>query len=231
MHEAATRRMPRQLVGETSRSTRSSPIRLTARAAGVARRTAETREHIFRAATELFLTRGYTETSVKDICERAGHGYSTFVAHFDSKQEIGHEVAQMLTNRGTQRIQHATAHDTDHLITMLARWATLLATRPGWVCLELALAAIGEPSRDEAAARARLLRDAIGELVVSTADTPRESGADIYDTTSFLGTTVIGTAIQSANGLHISRKTIDEHVRLILQAGGLSGPPARQQTS
>lgn len=47
-----------------------------------------------RAATELFLTGGYTETSVKDICNRAGHGYNAFVAHFDSKQQIGHQVAE-----------------------------------------------------------------------------------------------------------------------------------------
>lgn len=224
----ATTRMPRQLVGESSGSTRSSLSNSTARAAGVARRAAETREHFFRTATELFLTRGYNETTVRDICKRAGRGYNAFVAHFDSKQQIGHEVAEMLTNRAAQRIQHATPHDTDHLITMLARWATILVTRPAWVCLELALAAIDDPGRAEATARARLLCDAIGELVSTTVDTPRESGADIDNTMSFLVTTVIGTAIQYANGLDITGQTIDKHVRLILQAGGLSGTARRK---
>lgn len=220
--EEATTSVPGQLVGSTSVSARSSPISLTARAAGVARRAAETREHFFRAATELFLTRGYAETSVKDICNGAGHGYNAFVAHFDSKQQIGHEVAEKLASRGAQRIQHASPRDTDHLITMLARWATILVTRPAWVCLELALAAIDDPSRAKATARVSLLRDAIGELVVTTADKPRESRADIDNTMSFLVTTVIGTAIQYANGLEIAGETIGEHVRLILEAGGLS---------
>ncbi|MEV4237098.1 TetR family transcriptional regulator [Nocardia sp. NPDC049737] len=186
----------------------------------MARRAAETREHFFRAATELFLTRGYAETSLKDICTRAGHGYNAFVAHYNSKSELGNEVAEMLANRGVQRIQQAAPRDIDHLITMLVKWATTLVTRPAWAMLELALVAIDDRSRAETTARIGLLRDTLTELVVSTADSSRES-ASVDNAMSFLVTTVIGMAIQYANGLEITGKTIDRHVRLILQAGGL----------
>jgi AcrR family transcriptional regulator len=52
------------------------------------RRSAETRERLFRAALELFARRGFTETTVEDITEAADVGKGTFFNYFPSKDHI-----------------------------------------------------------------------------------------------------------------------------------------------
>src|SRR5580658_1987221 len=53
-----------------------------------ARRSAETRERLFRAALDLFARRGFTETTVEDITEAADVGKGTFFNYFPSKDHI-----------------------------------------------------------------------------------------------------------------------------------------------
>src|SRR5271170_3369100 len=52
------------------------------------RRTAETREGLFRAALDLFARKGFTETTVEDITESADVGKGTFFNYFPSKDHI-----------------------------------------------------------------------------------------------------------------------------------------------
>ena len=52
------------------------------------RRTAETREALFRAALDLFARKGFTETTVEDITEAADVGKGTFFNYFPSKDHI-----------------------------------------------------------------------------------------------------------------------------------------------
>jgi AcrR family transcriptional regulator len=52
------------------------------------RRTAETRERLFRAALDLFARKGFTETTVGDITEAADVGKGTFFNYFPSKDHI-----------------------------------------------------------------------------------------------------------------------------------------------
>jgi len=52
------------------------------------RRSAETRERLFRAALELFAKKGFTETTVEDITEAADVGKGTFFNYFPSKDHI-----------------------------------------------------------------------------------------------------------------------------------------------
>ena len=52
------------------------------------RRTAETRERLFRAALDLFARKGFTETTVEDITESADVGKGTFFNYFPSKDHI-----------------------------------------------------------------------------------------------------------------------------------------------
>jgi AcrR family transcriptional regulator len=52
------------------------------------RRSAETRERLFRAALELFAQKGFTETTVEDITEAADVGKGTFFNYFPSKDHI-----------------------------------------------------------------------------------------------------------------------------------------------
>jgi len=52
------------------------------------RRTAETRERLFRAALDLFARKGFNETTVEDITEAADVGKGTFFNYFPSKDHI-----------------------------------------------------------------------------------------------------------------------------------------------
>lgn len=52
------------------------------------RRTAETRERLFRAALDLFAEKGFAETTVEDITEAADVGKGTFFNYFPSKDHI-----------------------------------------------------------------------------------------------------------------------------------------------
>ncbi len=52
------------------------------------RRSAETRERLFRAALDLFAKKGFTETTVEDITEAADVGKGTFFNYFPSKDHI-----------------------------------------------------------------------------------------------------------------------------------------------
>jgi AcrR family transcriptional regulator len=52
------------------------------------RRSAETRDRLFRAALELFAKKGFNETTVEDITEAADVGKGTFFNYFPSKDHI-----------------------------------------------------------------------------------------------------------------------------------------------
>jgi AcrR family transcriptional regulator len=52
------------------------------------RRSAETREALFRAALDLFARKGFAETTVEDITEAADVGKGTFFNYFPSKDHI-----------------------------------------------------------------------------------------------------------------------------------------------
>jgi len=52
------------------------------------RRSAELRERLFRAALQLFASKGYAETTVEDITEAADVGKGTFFNYFPSKERL-----------------------------------------------------------------------------------------------------------------------------------------------
>jgi AcrR family transcriptional regulator len=52
------------------------------------RRSAETRERLFRAALNLFVQKGFAETTVEDITDAADVGKGTFFNYFPSKDHI-----------------------------------------------------------------------------------------------------------------------------------------------
>lgn len=52
------------------------------------RKKAKTKEQIFNAALELFLAKGYNETTIEEITEKADVAKGTFFNHFPSKDAI-----------------------------------------------------------------------------------------------------------------------------------------------
>jgi AcrR family transcriptional regulator len=71
----------------------------------VAQRTArqlradDTRARLFAAATELFATRGYHETTVDAIAKRAGVAKGTFFVHFATKDAVITELVRIQTRQ------------------------------------------------------------------------------------------------------------------------------------
>lgn len=58
------------------------------------RRRTEVRDRILDAARVLFNDRGYDETKVSDICDRADLAYGTFFNHFGEKRELLRSMAE-----------------------------------------------------------------------------------------------------------------------------------------
>lgn len=52
------------------------------------------RETILKAASEVFLEKGFSKARLQDIAERAGVGTSTLYLYFQSKEEMLHAIAQ-----------------------------------------------------------------------------------------------------------------------------------------
>lgn len=59
-------------------------------------KSANSREKVVQAATELFGTRGFGKTSVEDILKSAGVAKSNFYYHFASKEALGMEVLKRM---------------------------------------------------------------------------------------------------------------------------------------
>src|SRR4030088_3695915 len=68
-----------------SQATATAPIPTSDRRQ---RRSAETRERLFRSALDLFAQKGFAETTVEDITEAADLGKGTFFNYFPSKDHI-----------------------------------------------------------------------------------------------------------------------------------------------
>jgi AcrR family transcriptional regulator len=68
-----------------SHATMAAPIAASDRRQ---RRSAETRERLFRSALDLFAQKGFAETTVEDITEAADVGKGTFFNYFPSKDHI-----------------------------------------------------------------------------------------------------------------------------------------------
>lgn len=52
------------------------------------RKKEQTKENIYKAALELFLAKGYDQTTIEDITEKADVAKGTFFNHFPSKDAI-----------------------------------------------------------------------------------------------------------------------------------------------
>lgn len=71
------------------------------------RRSAETRERLFRTALQLFAQKGFQETTVEDITNAADVGKGTFFNYFPSKDHILLHFAEMQFSRLEQAVAEA----------------------------------------------------------------------------------------------------------------------------
>src|SRR5262245_47035334 len=66
-----------------------------------------TRQKLLDAAQELMLAKGYTATSVDEICEAAGLTKGSFFHYFEGKEHLGREVVQHFSDSRRQLFQSA----------------------------------------------------------------------------------------------------------------------------
>jgi AcrR family transcriptional regulator len=69
------------------------------------------RDRLARAAFDLFNERGYEQTTIDDIAERAGLGRATFFRHYRSKEDVIFPDHDLLLERVRDRLR-STGHDT-----------------------------------------------------------------------------------------------------------------------
>ncbi|MEU2258141.1 TetR/AcrR family transcriptional regulator [Nocardia xishanensis] len=170
------------------------------------------------AATTVFLTYGYATTSIGRICAEAGSSRREFSRYFGTKHDAAHDIAGHLTRHALCRVQRCAPRDGEDLLAVLSVWTQLMITRPGWMWLELELAALDPRSHNEARDRAYRLRRAITELL---ARTPGLAGPDREDsalahTAELLITVVLGMTIQHTHATTLPASMIRQHLALIL---------------
>src|SRR5580693_10152742 len=71
------------------------------------RRSAETREQLFRAALRLFAEKGFAETTVEDITNAADVGKGTFFNYFPSKEHLLIAFSDMQLGKMERFVEYA----------------------------------------------------------------------------------------------------------------------------
>lgn len=61
------------------------------------------KKELIKTAYELFLTKGYENTSVDEIIAKAGIAKGTYYYHFESKEQMLEEVINMMIDEGVER--------------------------------------------------------------------------------------------------------------------------------
>ncbi len=69
-----------------------------------------TRQKLLDAAQELMLAKGYTATSVDEICEAAGLTKGSFFHYFEGKEHLGQVLAERFYAAHRQRFESAPFH-------------------------------------------------------------------------------------------------------------------------
>jgi AcrR family transcriptional regulator len=75
----------------------------------------KTRDRLLEAAEVEFGEKGFHETAISDITQRAGAALGTFYTYFESKQEIFAALVSYIGERTRQRVREGVAGATDRL--------------------------------------------------------------------------------------------------------------------
>lgn len=95
-------------------------------------RSRRTRAKILASSRALFVSKGFEETTVAEICRAAGVSKASFFYHFAHKERVLME----LTELGAERIRQATAHVVDKsppaqaIYEVVGRWLTAVSLVP-----------------------------------------------------------------------------------------------------
>ena len=97
----------------------------TAQPGRLERRKARTRAAILTAASRLFHERGYEDTSIQQVAERADTGVGTLYGYFASKEDILRAVLDDQRDEAIARYQSSIASDTPAVDRVAMAFSTL----------------------------------------------------------------------------------------------------------
>lgn len=66
-----------------------------------------TKDHILEAASKLFLEKGYTQTTIRDICKESGVSLSRVNYHFSSKADLAKSICRTLLRNFYTELKNA----------------------------------------------------------------------------------------------------------------------------
>lgn len=69
------------------------------------------KKELIKIAYELFISKGYENTSVDEIIEKAGIAKGTYYYHFESKEQMLEEVVNMMIDAGVERAKQILQSD------------------------------------------------------------------------------------------------------------------------
>lgn len=69
------------------------------------------KKELIKIAYELFITKGYENTSVDEIIAKAGIAKGTYYYHFESKEQMLEEVVNMMIDSGVERAKQILQSD------------------------------------------------------------------------------------------------------------------------
>lgn len=69
------------------------------------------KKELIKTAYDLFITKGYENTSVDDIIAKAGIAKGTYYYHFESKEQMLEEVIDMMINNGIEKAKQVVNSD------------------------------------------------------------------------------------------------------------------------
>ena len=132
------------------------------------RRKLELRARILETAAELFAERGFAETKVAEVCERADIAHKTFFNHFPSKQDLLREIARFGVQallediEASRKAERTTAARLAHFFTTVAE----RVSERGPMNRELMNAMVAVINEDDdKATRARALHEGFAAIV------------------------------------------------------------------
>jgi AcrR family transcriptional regulator len=113
----------------SSASQTSEPSPLAPLAGRRARRSAATRESLFRAALDLFAVKGFAQTTVEDITQAADFGKGTFFNYFPSKDHLLVAFSDMQLSKLQAAVERA-SHSDEAMPSFLRGLALQMTTEP-----------------------------------------------------------------------------------------------------
>jgi AcrR family transcriptional regulator len=139
-------------------------------------RAVETRDRILRAASDLFSERGYSGTSIAEICDRAGVVGPAIYWHFGSKEGLLSAVIDSSAEEWITIIRNrvlATELELgERLDTLLNAWREIVEQRPNLLRLPFLIMLEGGPiSADAVEAVRRLHERSKAEMIAGLTET------------------------------------------------------------